>query len=269
VLVGTAVAIHDGGGRLGPGLLALAVGVAMQLGVNYANDYSDYRRGADNARRIGPLRAASSGIVDPAHVRLAAFAAFGLAALAGLWLSLISDWPLLFVGAACLAAGWLYTGGPRPYGYLGLGEVFVFVFFGLVACVGTAYVQELRVTQLAVYGGAACGFLADAILLLNNLRDIESDMAAGKRTLATRLGRPRTRILLGAFFLAAFACPVLAVLVGKGPGLLLLTLALLPATSGPMTASAAASGPPLIAALKRAATLELGFALLWALALVI
>src|SRR5919201_518425 len=210
VLLGTAVALHHGRARLVPGLLALVVGIAMQLGVNYANDYSDYRRGADSPRRVGPLRAASSGIVPPQQVRLAAFAAFGFAALAGLWLSLLTDWRLLLVGAACLAAGWLYTGGPRPYGYLGLGELFVFVFFGLVACAGTVYVQELRLTPLAWWAAAACGLLADAILLLNNLRDIESDAAAGKRTLATRLGRDRSRLLLAAFFLAAFWCPVLA-----------------------------------------------------------
>jgi len=249
-------------------LLALVVGVAMQLGVNYANDYSDHRRGADSPRRIGPLRAASSGVVPPAQVRLAAFAAFGTAALAGLWLCLVSDWRLLPVGAACLAAGWLYTGGPRPYGYLGLGELFVFVFFGLVACAGTVYVQELRVPPLALWAGAGCGLLADAILLLNNLRDIETDASAGKRTLATRLGRPRTRLLLGGFFLAAFLCPVLAVLSGAAPVPSLLALALLPATTSPMRASAEHGGPPLVAALKRAAAIEAGFAPLWTLGLV-
>jgi 1,4-dihydroxy-2-naphthoate octaprenyltransferase len=269
VLVGTAVALHEGRARVGPGLLALLVGIAMQLGVNYANDYSDFRRGADSAGRIGPLRAASSGVVAPGHVRLAALAAFGVAALAGLWLSLLTDWRLLLVGAACLAAGWLYTGGPRPYGYLGFGEIFVFVFFGLVACVGTVYVQELRVTPLAILGGVACGLLADAILLLNNLRDIESDLAAGKRTLATRLGRPRSRILLGAFFLVAFLCPLVAVLVGLAPGAMLLTLGLLRGTLAPMRASAGADGPALVAALKRTAAIELGFALIWALALVL
>src|SRR5439155_13309590 len=137
-------------------------------------------------------------------VRWAAYAAFGAAAAAGLWVSLLTDWRLLLVGAACLAAGWLYTGGPRPYGYLGLGELFVFIFFGLVACAGTVYVHELRLTPLALWAAATCGLLADAILLLNNLRDIESDAAAGKRTLATRLGRSRSRVLLAGFFLAAF-----------------------------------------------------------------
>ena len=269
VLLGTAVALHDGRARLGPGLLALVVGIGMQLGVNYANDYSDHQRGADSPRRIGPLRAASSGIVPPEQVRLAAFAAFGLAALAGVWLCLLTDWRLLFVGAACLVAGWLYTGGPRPYGYLGLGELFVFVFFGLVACAGTAYVQELRLTPLALWAAAGCGLLADAILLLNNLRDMETDAAAGKRTLATRLGRGPSRALLAAFFLAAFLCPLLAVLTGAGPAPSLLTLAVLPATRSAMRASAETSPPALVGALKRAAAVEAGYALVWTLGLLL
>jgi 1,4-dihydroxy-2-naphthoate polyprenyltransferase len=269
VLLGTSIAVHDGQARLGPGLLALAVGIGMQLGVNYANDYSDHRRGADSPRRIGPLRASSSGVVPPGQVRLAAFAAFGLAALAGLWLCLLTDWRLLIVGAACLAAGWLYTGGPRPYGYLGLGELFVFVFFGLVACAGTVYVQELRVTPLALWAAGGCGLLADAILLLNNLRDMETDAAAGKRTLATRLGRGRTRTMLAAFFLAAFLCPLLAVLTSAAPALSLIALAALPATTAPMRASAETGGPALVGALKRAAAIEAGYALLWTLGLVL
>src|ERR1700675_1446761 len=143
VLVGTAISVHEGGPRLGAGLLALLVGIAMQVGVNFANDYSDHVRGADSPRRVGPLRAASSGVVEPAAVRRAAIAAFGLAAVAGLVLSLTTDWRLLVVGVACLLAGWLYTGGPRPYGYLGLGGVFVFLFFVLAALVGPAYVGTL------------------------------------------------------------------------------------------------------------------------------
>ncbi|HUE69057.1 MAG TPA: 1,4-dihydroxy-2-naphthoate polyprenyltransferase, partial [Candidatus Acidoferrum sp.] len=191
VLTGTAVALDQGGVRWGAGVGALVVAVAMQLGVNFANDYSDFVRGAD-AVRVGPVRAASSGVVPPEHVRWAAIGAFGLAGVAGLLLSLAVDLRLLVVGAACLLAGWLYTGGPRPYGYVGLGEVFVFLFFGLVATAGTVYVETGRVTALAVWMACAMGFLATAILVLNNLRDIDTDAASGKRTLATRIGRTRT-----------------------------------------------------------------------------
>src|SRR5205814_8284088 len=183
------------------------------VGVNLANDYSDQVRGADR-QRVGPLRAASSGVIAPARVRSAAIAAFGVAAVAGVAVSLAVDWRLLFVGAACLLAGWLYTGGPRPYGYLGLGEVFVFVFFGLVATVGTAYVEAGRVTALAILMGCGIGFLATAILVLNNLRDIETDQAAGKRTLATLVGRGPTRVLLLGLVCAAFAVPIVIFTTG-------------------------------------------------------
>src|SRR6202795_1499355 len=224
VLAGTAIAIHLGGPRLGAGLLALLVGIAMQVGVNFANDYSDHVRGADSPRRVGPLRAASSGVVEPAAVRRAAIAAFGLAAVAGLVLSLTTDWRLLVVGVACLLAGWLYTGGPRPYGYLGLGEVFVFLFFGLVATVGTVYVETLRVAPLAVLMACAMGCFATAILVLNNLRDLDTDRAAGKLTLATRIGRERTQVLLVALVAVAFFMPIAVIAVGLGPSTVLLAL---------------------------------------------
>lgn len=270
VLAGTAIAVHEDGPRLVAGLLALVVGVAMQIGVNFANDYSDYARGADTARRIGPLRAASSGVVPPDHVRWAAIAAFGVAAVAGLILSLTTDWRLLIAGAACLLAGWLYTGGPRPYGYLGLGEVFVFLFFGLVATVGTVYVETLRVTPLAILIGSAIGCIATAILVLNNLRDIDTDAAAGKRTLATRIGRPRTRILLVVLVCVAFAIPVLVVLLKLGSVTVLLVALAIPIAVVPVRiAYATAAGPPLVRALKRMAIAELAYALLFALGLLL
>src|SRR5690242_11475724 len=137
VLAGTAIAVHDGGARWWAGAAALVVAVAIQLGVNFSNDYSDFKRGADTPQRIGPVRAAASGVVAPDQVKWAAIAAFALAGVIGLLISLATDWRLLLAGAACLLAAWLYTGGPRPYGYLGLGEVFVFVFFGLIATCGT------------------------------------------------------------------------------------------------------------------------------------
>jgi 1,4-dihydroxy-2-naphthoate octaprenyltransferase len=268
VLVGTAIAVHQGGPRLGAGLLALLVAIAMQVGVNFANDYSDHVRGADSPGRVGPLRAASSGVVEPAAVRRAAIAAFAVAAAAGLVLSLTTDWRLLVVGVACLLAGWLYTGGPRPYGYLGLGEVFVFVFFGLVATLGTVYVETLRITPLAVLMACAMGCFATAILVLNNLRDLDTDAAAGKLTLATRIGRPQTRALLLVLVCVAFAIPI-AVLVFKLAGVtVMLVHFAIPIAAVPVrTAFAAPSAPALVQALKRMAIAELAFALLFSVGL--
>src|SRR5256885_11561533 len=179
VLVGTAIAVHEGGLRWWAGLGALVVSVGIQVGVNLANDFSDHMRGAD-AHRVGPLRAASSGVIAPERVRLAAVAAFAVAAVVGVAISVAVDWRLVVVGAACLVAAWLYTGGPRPYGYLGLGEIFVFVFFGLVATIGTVYVETGHVTAIAVLMGSGLGVLATAILVLSNLRDIRTDAAAGQ-----------------------------------------------------------------------------------------
>jgi 1,4-dihydroxy-2-naphthoate octaprenyltransferase len=266
VLTGTAIAVDQGGVRWGAGVGALVVGVAMQLGVNFANDYSDFVRGAD-AVRVGPVRAASSGVVPPEHVRWAALGAFGVAGLAGLLLSLAVDLRLLAVGAACLLAGWLYTGGPRPYGYLGLGEVFVFLFFGLVATAGTVYVETGRVTALAVWMACAMGFLATAILVLNNLRDIDTDAAAGKRTLATRIGRTRTRWLLAALAAAGFSIPV--VVSFSMPAVLISLLAAPIAWSAVSIAFASTHAPSLVKALKRMAIAELVYALLFALAMLL
>jgi 1,4-dihydroxy-2-naphthoate octaprenyltransferase len=270
VLAGTAIAVHEGGPNVGAGLLALLVGVAMQLGVNFANDYSDFVRGADNPRRIGPLRAASSGVVKAEHVRWAAVAAFGAAAAAGLVLSLITNPWLIAVGIASLLAGWLYTGGPRPYGYLGLGEVSVFLFFGLVATIGTVYVETLLVTPLAVLIGCAMGCLATAILVLNNLRDIDTDLEAGKRTLATRIGRRRTRGLLLVLVVAAFAIALVTVITGLAGVTVMLVLVAIPLAAVPVQiAFTTRSGPPLVRALRRMAMAELAYALLFALGLLL
>lgn len=269
VLAGTAIAVHEGEPRLGAGLLALLVGVAMQLGVNFANDYSDHVRGADRAR-VGPVRAASSGVVQPDRVKWAAVAAFAVAAVAGLVLSLVTDPRLLLVGVACLLAGWLYTGGPRPYGYLGLGEVFVFLFFGLVATVGTVYVETLRVTPLAILVGLAMGCLATAILVLNNLRDMETDRAAGKRTLATRIGRGPTLGLLVVLVGLAFAVPIVAFVTGMAAVTVMLVLLDIPIAAVPVRIAFAMTAPPaLVRALKRMAMAELAYALLLALGLLL
>jgi 1,4-dihydroxy-2-naphthoate octaprenyltransferase len=185
VAAGTGAAAAVDGADTGPALLALVVALALQVGVNYANDYSDGVRGTD-ADRVGPLRLVGSGVATPAAVRHAAMLAFAVAGVAGLTLAALTTWWLVVVGAACLVAAWYYTGGRSPYGYRGLGEVSVFVFFGLVATVGTTYVQAERVTAASVLAGVGCGALACAILVANNLRDVPTDTAAGKRTLAVR-----------------------------------------------------------------------------------
>jgi 1,4-dihydroxy-2-naphthoate polyprenyltransferase len=203
VLVGTALAGTDW--MPGRALLALVVALALQVGVNYANDYSDGIRGTDNAR-VGPVRLVGQGLAPAHRVRTAAFLSFGAAAVAGLVLVALSGhWWLLLVGAASIAAAWLYTGGPRPYGYSGFGEVFVFVFFGLVPVLGTLYVQTGVVDANAVLASIGVGSLACAILVTNNLRDIPSDSQAGKLTLAVRLGDRRTRRLYVLLVMAAFA----------------------------------------------------------------
>jgi 1,4-dihydroxy-2-naphthoate octaprenyltransferase len=270
VLAGTAVAVHEGGARPWAGIAALVIALAIQVGVNFANDYSDFVRGADTPMRVGPLRAAASGVIAPERVRWAAIASFGVAGATGLVLSLATDWRLLFVGAACLLAAWLYTGGPRPYGYLGLGELFVFVFFGLVATAGTVYVEELRVTPLAILAGCGLGFLASAILVLNNLRDIDTDAAAGKRTLATRIGRAATRTLLLVIVCAAFAVPIVILGSRLAGAPILLIYAGIPISAVPVrTAFASRSGPELVGALKGMAATELAYALLMTVGLLV
>lgn len=210
ILAGSATAARPGLGW-GQGMIwwrlamALVVALALQVGVNYANDYSDGVRGTDDERRIGPRRLVGSGRAAPAAVRRAAAAAGLVAGGAGLALAAAAGWELLAVGAACLAAGWFYSGGRRPYGYRGLGEVAVFVFFGLVAAVGSAYVQLEAITLRSIWVGVGCGCLSCALLVANNLRDIAGDAAAGKRTLAVRLGAPRTRLLYALLVLGGFA----------------------------------------------------------------
>jgi 1,4-dihydroxy-2-naphthoate octaprenyltransferase len=194
VLAGTGAAALVDSVRPLRALLALVVALALQVAVNYANDYSDGVRGTD-AVRVGPLRLVGSGAATPAAVKRAAFLAFAVAGIAGLVLAAMTSWWLIVVGLAAMLAAWGYTGGPRPYGYAGLGELFVFVFFGLVAVCGTTYVQVLSVTGVSVVCAVAIGFLACALLVANNLRDVPTDTVAGKNTLAVRIGEQRTRVL--------------------------------------------------------------------------
>ncbi|MYK75298.1 MAG: 1,4-dihydroxy-2-naphthoate polyprenyltransferase [Acidimicrobiaceae bacterium] len=216
VATGTAVAVGEGAHtswwRAG---VALLVAMALQVGVNFANDYSDGVRGTDDSTRIGPRRLVGSGLVEARRVMWAAFSALAVAAAAGAVLAAVAGWGLLAAGAVCLAAGWAYTGGPKPYGYLGLGEVFVFVFFGLVATAGTAYVLLERLDWLAVLVGVPVGLWAVALLMANNLRDIAGDAAAGKRTLAVRLGDRRTRLAYLAVLEASYAAALAASFTGR------------------------------------------------------
>ncbi|NNG21342.1 1,4-dihydroxy-2-naphthoate polyprenyltransferase [Naumannella sp. ID2617S] len=256
VLAGSGAAWFAGSFSLGMALLALVVSTALQVGVNFANDYSDGIRGTD-ADRVGPMRLVGSGAASPRAVKRAAFGCFGVAAVAGLALCLWSGlyW-LLLVGVACVLAAWFYTGGRRPYGYLGLGEVFVFVFFGLVAVCGTTLVMVDRITWSAFWAAVAIGLLACAILVANNLRDIAGDRVAGKRTLATRLGDRGTRwFFVG--LLVATGGSVVAVAATSTPWALL-GLAYAPVIA-PATASVlrGAVGPKLIGVLKATGLAEL------------
>ena len=237
-------------------LLALVVAVALQVGVNYANDYSDGIKGTD-AARVGPVRLVGQGLAAPGRVRTAALLSFALAAVAGLVLvALTAQWWLLLVGAASIAAAWLYTGGPRPYGYAGLGEVFVFVFFGVVPVVGTAYVQTLTVTAVDVVASVGVGLLSCAILVTNNLRDIPGDTLAGKRTLAVRIGDRRTRILYAALVMAAIVLP-LGVAALTSPWVALGVITGLLAVRPLRVVVGGARGPALIPALKQTGVLLL------------
>ncbi len=204
VVVGTAAAHQVGRADAAYGLLALVVSLALQVGVNYANDYSDGVRGTDTAR-VGPVRLVGQGLAPPSSVRSAAFAAFGAAGLVGLALIALSQaWWMLPLGALAVVAAWRYTGGDNPYGYRGLGEVYVFVFFGLMATLGTLYTQAGRLTWFGLAGSVGVGVLASAILVANNLRDIPTDSQTGKQTLAVRLGDARTRRLYAALLVLAY-----------------------------------------------------------------
>jgi len=191
-------------------LFALVVSLALQVGVNYANDYSDGIRGTD-AQRVGPMRLVGSGVVPARQVKMAAFISFGVACIAGLLIAATTSWWLLLVGAVCIAAAWGYTGGPKPYGYLGLGELFVFLFFGVIATTGTTYAITQQLTRLSLICSVAVGALACALLVVNNLRDIPGDTQAGKITLAVKLGDRTTRgVYVALIGLAALAIAVVA-----------------------------------------------------------
>lgn len=247
VAVGSGVAAYEGSFQLLPAALALLVAVAFQVGVNYHNDYSDGVKGTDDAR-VGPVRLVGQGLAPAAAVKYAAIAAFAVGATAGLALAAVSGlWWLVPVGITAVAAGWLYTGGPRPYGYAGLGEIFVFVYFGVVAVVGTAASQTGGITVLAVVASLPVGLWACAILIANNLRDIPTDRTVGKNTLAVRLGDRRTRILFVAVVVSGFVT-VLA-MASYTPWVLLALLAVFPAIRPTRAVTSGATGRDLVPAL--------------------
>jgi 1,4-dihydroxy-2-naphthoate octaprenyltransferase len=262
VLVATALAGDSF--NLLTALLALFVSLSLQIGVNYANDYSDGIRGTDNDR-IGPSRITAGGLAKPVQVKGAAFISFGVAAVAGLGLAITTSWWLIAVGAISIAAAWGYTGGKNPYGYMGLGELFVFIFFGLVATVGSFYVQTEEITGQSILAGVIVGSLACAILVINNIRDRAKDEVVGKLTLAVRLGDKRSRVFYSVLVVAPYLLTA-----GFGAPWTLLTLLTLPMTISILKALwSGIQGVDLIALLGKTGKLQMIFSLALSLALII
>jgi len=266
VLIGSGVAFGYGQSSWWRAVLALVVALTLQVGVNFANDYSDGVRGSDE-RRVGPVRLVAAGLAPPRQVLLAALGCFFVAGVAGLALAAVTSWWLVAVGAACIAAAWFYTGGPRPYGYHGLGEVFVFLCFGVVAVAGTAYVQMRTLSWLGLAAAVPAGLLACALLMVNNLRDIGTDTVAGKRTLAVMLGDARSRLAYVLTLLVPFG---IAGLLAFFRPVTLLTLLALPLARTPVrSVRAGASGPALIRALGQTGRLQLAFGIAFTIGLAI
>jgi 1,4-dihydroxy-2-naphthoate polyprenyltransferase len=258
VLVGSALGLDERGElRPLPFVAALVGSVFIQIGTNLANDYSDARRGADTEDRLGPVRVTAGGLLPPRRVLVGTYVAFGVAVAAGIYLAAVAGWELLVVGALSIAAGVLYTGGPRPYGYAGLGELFVFLFFGLVAVNGSYFVQTEELSSTALVLSVPVGLLASAILVVNNVRDIDTDRRAGKRTLAVKLGRERTRRLFTGMIVIAFLTPI-ALAGWEALSLLAMPIAI------PLvrTVATRADGPSLNSALAASGRLLAAFSLL-------
>ncbi len=263
VLVGTSLAGYAGVFHALRFFAALVGAIFIQVGTNLSNDYSDARRGADTDDRLGPVRVTAGGLVPPRRVLVATYVSFGVAVLAGIYLIAVAGWQLLLVGAASILAGVLYTGGPKPYGYEGLGEVFVFLFFGIVAVAGSYFVQVEHLNWEAFALAVPVGLLASAILVVNNFRDIDTDRRAGKRTLAVRLGRERTRRVFAAIVYGAYVLAPVTWLFGP-----LSAWLLLPWLTIPLAAAVVrivrnhTDGPSLNAGLARTGMLQLAFCVL-------
>jgi len=258
VLAGTGVAAHLDAGVWWKALLALVVAVALQVGVNYANDFSDGIRGTDT-ERVGPMRLVGSGAARPGEVKRAAFIAFGVACLAGFVLAVTTSWWLVALGLVCIAAAWFYTGGAKPYGYQALGEVMVFVFFGPVAVVGTTYVQTGTLPLPSWYAGVGVGALACAILVANNLRDLTTDRAVGKRTLAVVLGDEQTRYLF-VFLVVVAAIMLLGVVIETSAWVVVAYAFLVPVVPAARRVLDGAVGRDLVPVLQEVGVSELVYA---------
>jgi 1,4-dihydroxy-2-naphthoate octaprenyltransferase len=272
VLVGTAYAYTLGTFKVLTFIATLLGALFIQIGTNLSNDYSDARRGADTEDRLGPVRVTAGGLVPPKQVLIATYVAFGLAVLVGVYLIVTAGWQILLIGVLSILAGVLYTGGPRPYGYEGLGEVFVFLFFGLVAVTGTFFAQREEFIWEAFVLAVPVGLLATAILMVNNTRDLETDRRAGKRTLAVRLGRDRARLGYALLVYLAFATAPLAWLLGGEhltPWLLLPWLALPLAAPIVRVVRNRVDGPSLNGALARTGMLQLVFCVLLSIGLLL
>jgi 1,4-dihydroxy-2-naphthoate octaprenyltransferase len=260
VLVGTALAGYLHVFHPLRFIAALLGAIFIQVGTNLSNDYSDARRGADAEDRLGPVRVTAGGLVPPRQVLVATYVSFGLAVLAGVYLIVVAGWQLLLVGAASILAGVAYTGGPRPYGYEGLGEVFVFLFFGIVAVAGSFFVQVTHLNWEAFALAVPVGLLAAAILVVNNVRDIDSDRRAGKRTLAVRLGRERTRMLFAVVVYLAFVLAPVTWIFGPTSAWVLLPWLTVPLAARVIgVIRTHTDGPTLNAALARTGMLQLAF----------
>jgi 1,4-dihydroxy-2-naphthoate polyprenyltransferase len=268
VMIGSGVAVGYGGFSLWRGALGLVVALALQVGVNYANDYSDGIRDTDAiGKRVGPVRLVGSGLAAPRHVMLAAFGYFGVAAAAGLVLAAVTSWWLVLVGVCCVLGAWCYTGGPWPYGYMGLGEAAVFVFFGVVGVAGAAFIEMGRLSWLGLLASVPAGLLSCALLMVNNLRDIESDPLSGKRTLAVRIGDARSRIVYMLFLLVPFV--LAAAMASSRPWVLLVLLAPPLAVPPLRVVRGGARGPALITALGQTGRLQMAFGLAFTIGLAI
>jgi 1,4-dihydroxy-2-naphthoate polyprenyltransferase len=264
VVVGTAVAASQGSFALLPALAALVGAGLIQIGTNLANDYFDHKSGADNDDRLGPTRVVQSGLIEPRAVLVATALAFGLSALVGLYLVAVAGWPILAIGVASILSGIAYTGGPFPLGYKGLGDVFVFVFFGLVATAGTHYVQALSWSPEALIAAVPVGLLSTAILVVNNYRDIDTDRAAGKRTLAVRLGPQATRWQYALMLAGAYVVPLIQWALLDADVWLLLPLLTAPIAAHRVRAMWRRTGAELNALLAQTAQLLALFGLLYA-----